>query len=597
LHAHNILRDIVILCALAALALWAAWIGYQGYGWDDAHYLLAGEQWAAAAPYVGQTHWEARLGFVLPLALSIKIFGFNEFAIVLVPIIFYSAMVATTYVFASLLLGRPYGFFAALATAMVPLIAAWGTTPRVAVAEGFYLLLSFWCFAAATVTRKGVAAWLLAAGLVFGFAWLTRESALGFVFALLLPFALGTPISRRRYLWFALGAMLVVVAEMGFYWTQTGNPFYRLYIDLNHGTITAAGGHGDAAREVVARARGAGLAAEALGPDGNAPGADVGGQNTSDASADTDTDTDADSPPAPGATERGVWLSFQMILRKLGTHFDLDRIPKQGTVSPVPVSGLAEPYLLLLIEPYYGLVFPLGALGLLYLLATRQPPRVKHLSLFAILFASSVVVAGLYLLYLRPLPRYFVFPSAMAATLFGFALASLWLRGRRRAVVLFLGVFVATSLVFMEARRGLGLHNERRLVEFATQMSAPIVSDKGTISMAAFFVQAGEFRGAVSGCPLPGSVYFFNGERTVPDQALDTVALSLMLGTGEKVFEYRAREKLLGMILRLAGGGQHVPAYVLRRLAFPYGAAAAFSVGWVELCGADQGDNQFAPRD
>jgi 4-amino-4-deoxy-L-arabinose transferase-like glycosyltransferase len=591
LHADNILRDIVILCALAALALWAAWIGYQGYGWDDAHYLLAGEQWAESPPYVGQTHWEVRLGFVLPLAMSIRAFGFTESAVVLVSILFYLGLVFGNYTFGSWLVGRLFGFFAALVTAAVPLLAAWGTTPNIAVALAFYLLASFWCFMAAVLTRKRIAISLFFAGLFIGLGWLSHASAVGLGLAFLILFLVGRPLGRRAYIWIVLGGTLVIASEMGFYWTYTGNPFYRLYLDLHHGTITSAGGQGEAARNVVALARG--VIPDLKGDAGSAvesafivDGEEVSGRPLTVQQEDTLVES------AGRASVRGVWHSFSMVAEKAAAHFDPGKIPKQGTVSPVAVSGLIEPYLLLLIEPYYGLLFLLGALAFAYLVVTKQCPRVKVIALLAVFCGMCVMLAGLYFLYLRPLPRYSVYPATMAAIILGFGLASLWSRGRRRITLVIVVAFLATNLIFMEARRGLGLHNERRLVNFAQRYSAPIVTDADTADMLAFFVRTENFRGAAVGCPLPGSVYFYNGERGGGADQMATVGLSVILGTGQKIYEYRAREKILGVLLRAVGLDRDMPSYVVRRLAFPYGVAVAYTVGWVNLCNRPDADDE-----
>jgi hypothetical protein len=238
------------------ISLYLAWIGYQGWGLDDFHYLRAAKAWATDAPYIGTTHWELRLGMVLPLAASVALFGFNEPALLLVPVFYYLALLAVTYWFVRALVGQSHACISVLVVATVPLVAAWGTTPRVAIAECFYLVVAFWGLAYAAIVPERARRAMIVSGLAFGLAWLSRESALGFAIGLVFLAVLGSPILRSRYIWFAVGALIVIGSEMLFYQVYTGNPFYRLYVDLNHGTITKAGGDGEAARAVVDRAMG-----------------------------------------------------------------------------------------------------------------------------------------------------------------------------------------------------------------------------------------------------------------------------------------------------------------------------------------------------
>lgn len=580
--AQLVLRDIGIIAVVAAASVWLAWIGYQGWGLDDWHYLLAAERWANAPPHVGETHWELRLGFVLPLAASLGWLGYSEAALVAVPVVFYAALVLVNYGFVASLIGRIQGLFAGIVTATVPVIAAWATTPRVAIAEALYLSVAFWCFATVGLTRQRGHAWLLISGVCVGLAWLSRESAIGFALAFLLLFFIGRPVRRKKYIWLLTGAALVVVAELGFYWSTTGNPFYRLYIDLHHGVITSSAGQAPDAKAVVARARGeAGVAARDASYAGQQ---DMAVRGPAAADADLGSAENA-ATAAPGApVELRLWGKLERLGQALAQHFDPKKLSGEGTVAPVSVSRLAEPYVLFLIEPYYGLVVWLLVPAAAYLLAVRAPPRTKLLVILLLAFAACSIVASLYLIYLRPLPRYFLFVAGAAGVIVGLALGTLWLRRRRRIAVAILVAFAISSAVFMEARRGLGLYNERRLVDFAASTEKPIYTDDATIRMSELFVRSGRFRGALSGCPTPASILFFNSMRSADEEALAAVAVGAILGSTELVYVHQGNEKILGRILRTVGLSRMLPDYTVERLAYPYGVAGAFDLGWLELC-------------
>jgi 4-amino-4-deoxy-L-arabinose transferase-like glycosyltransferase len=582
-------RDLALIGVVALASWWVSWIGYQGWGLDDAHYLLAAEHWASEPPYVGGTHWELRLGFVLPLAAAIKLLGYNETALLLAPALFYAALLLVNYFFVSVLVGRIQGLYAAVLTASVPLVSAWATTPRVAIAEAFYLTLAFWCFAIVALKGGRAATWLSASGVCFGLAWLSRESSIGFALAFVVLFLVGRPVRRQHYVWLAGGAALVLVLELGFYAATTGNPFYRLYIDLHHGVITASGGQGDDARAVVARA---------LGEAPRAPLAtevSVVGRRQAHVEAPTAVREDTDEEPADKVlqaneataglpTEAGPRETFGRFFDALGRHFDPAKLSGDGSVAPVTVSRLVEPYLLFLIEPYYGLLFWLMLPATVYLAAARSPPRTKALVALLLLFAACSVIGSLYLIYLRPLPRYFLFVAVAAAVVIGMGTGVLWERQRRRGVVALLFGLLFAHAVFMESRRGLGIHNERRLAALSDSIQNPVVTDAETVRMSEFLVRSGELDGALSGCPLPGSVYFFNSERGAHRSALQAVSLGVVLGTTKLIYEYQAREKILGMTLRISGLARQLPDYTVRRLRFPYGISGGFDLGWVDLC-------------
>ncbi len=578
---RNIIIDLGAIAIVAAAALSLSWIGYQGWSWDDAHYVQAAEQWARSPPYVGDTHWELRLGFVLPLAGSLSIFGYNETALVVAPIAFYLALLAVVYAFVYRLVGRIDALSSALVVAASPLMAAWATTPRVAIAEAFYLTLSFLLFLVVALRRGRSAPWLIASGVLFGLAWLTRESAIGFGLAFAVFFVLGKPVRRRAYLWLAAGFFLVLAGEAAFYGKTTGNPLYRLYVDLHHGAITPTAGRGTDAQQVIADATGR--------TEQQIPKADSKRRvkRSSERGAQSSIGAQQRESGAECLESQPELLEhLDRFVGALGRHFDPAKLSGDGSVASVSVPKIVEPFLLFLVEPYYGILFWLLLPASVFVLLAPGLGEKKLIVGLLLLFVACAILANQFLLYLRPLPRYFGFTVGAASIIVGLALARLWSSGWRRTAILFFCLFFITSAVFMESRRGLGLYNERKMVKAASTAHPVVYTDVFTARMAEFFVRTGSFSGALTECPSAGSGFFFSSQHPGDLSHLTVVSYGLVLGTSTLVYEHQAPERWLGRILRLTGVSEYLSAYTFKRLSFPYGTVFLFDVGWVPLCDA-----------
>lgn len=515
--------DLGILALLSALTFKVAWIGYQGWLLDDYHYLKAAEAWATSAPYIGETHWELRYGFVLPLALSFKLFGVHEYSMTGVTVVFHFLSLAVTYLAASAIWGRTYGLFAALAVALVPMIAGWATTPRVAIAEYFYCVAAFWSFLYAVKTMRGARLLLLASGIFLGLAWLTRETSVGLFVAFGILFLLGYRVPRRQYWVMALGVLGIIGAEVAFHAAHTGNPFYRAHTSLIHGKITATG---------------QGLE-----------------QGTSGQFVEQ--------------TPEGGSASF---LDRLVSHFDFSKIENQESPALFHVNNWVDPYLQFLTEPYYGLAIWFGLPVALWLALRRHADseELREFSRLALLFAGTWIVVALYVLFLRPLPRYFIFPAYIMAVVLGLGLARAWCGSRRPLVVGVLVVFFSANVVFMEARQGLGLHNARWLLSFGSSAGEVVVVDDTTYNMALPLISSYGLLDVIQrGAPTEGKLYFYDPQRETGVRPG---------GRWEIVASHRADPKWLGSIVAALGLRSVVPEYVYQRLAYPYGRAFIYRV-------------------
>jgi hypothetical protein len=272
-------------------------------------------------------------------------------------------------------------------------------------------------------------------------------------------------------------------------------------------------------------------------------------------------------------------------LSKLGKHFRLDKIKGQGTVSLFHVSDWLDPYVMFFTEPYYGgLFWLLLLLSPVTFVSAKVGRNQKILVLLLFVTMACVVLASLYLLFLRPLPRYFIFVAYAAALIVAFALATLWNNGRHRIVLGLLALLLGSNAIFMEARRGLGLYNERRLVEVAQEQALPVITDKYTRDMAQFLLQTtGKADTTVAGPPIPGAIYFVAPSREVGEDVYTTMIVGLIGGYWRPVYYHASSSKWLGQLLDYSGAKAHIPDYAFARLARPYGTVAGFDTGWVAL--------------
>ncbi len=525
------LAGVVLVLAMGAASLAIAWIGYQGWALDDYHFLTAAENWVKDGRYLGRTHWELRHGFVLPLAASIATFGSTELALLAVPVAFYILLLLVTYFFVRSLFGRTEAVFAGVLAASLPLLAAWATTPRDAIAEALYLALGFWLFIQAASNAQGRGLALFLAGIAFGFAWLTRETVAGLALMFLVLFVARWPLERGYYRWLAIGAAVVILGEFLFYYACIGNPFYRLLIDLNHGAITSGGGDGEVAAAV-----------------------------------------------ARTASDDSLRSSLWDLVARFVQHFDWSRIDSQKPVALLHINNRVDPYVQFFTEPYFGLAFWLGLPALIFLSFSRKQSR--HLALFgklALLTAAFFVAFSLYILFLRPLPRYFLFPAYLAVVAIGIVIGQYWRTGRRPIVIAAFIFILTIHGIMMDTRRGLGLYNERQLIAYAETISEPVYTDASTYEMASFLIREHRLEDhiRIGVLPPPGGLFFQPGSRTQDDEnkgGFNDVARA----DWPVVYEHHASKKVLALLLDAVGASKLLPEYAYLRLADPYGTARIY---------------------
>lgn len=231
-------RNLIIIVLVAGAFMVAANFGYEGT--DDYYYYNAAMCWLKNGPCVGTEHWSLRLPPIFLTALSFRVWGVNEFALVLPQAIIFFLLLSVNYIGANKFFDEGVALWTTLIIAAVPFFALVSTHLNVDLIETAFVVVSFWLLYAAGTWTDRRSQLLAAAGMAASVAWLTRETTAAFLTFIALLF-----LSDRRYGWraaipFGLGAAPLVLIETVFYWIRTGSPFYRLQVDLGHTQIHSA---------------------------------------------------------------------------------------------------------------------------------------------------------------------------------------------------------------------------------------------------------------------------------------------------------------------------------------------------------------------
>jgi 4-amino-4-deoxy-L-arabinose transferase-like glycosyltransferase len=527
------IAGVFLIIVAAALSLWTAWIGYQGWFLDDLHYLRAAEMWNSAPPYIATTQWGLRVGFVLPLAAAIRFFGSKEATLIAVSIFYYASLLGVTYIFIRALFGRAQAFFSTFAVSVTPLLASWATTPRTEIAVAFYLTAAFWCILYVFMTRRHERLLMILAGVSVGCAWLTHELAIGFLLTVAVLCVCGWGLPRRTYASFFIAFFAIFVAELIFYHIFAHNLLYRIIISFHHGVITTSVSSGQSSVEVVSQ-----------------------------------------------FMQTSFLDSARLFFNNLLAYFDFSKISRQQPISLLHVNNWVDPYIQFFYEPYYGLTFLLGipsALSLIFAKPKDSGLRIFLWFAFFVFFGSLFFM--LYVIFLRPLPRYFIFPAYLFALIIGLALSRVWLLKNKSYVLVFIVIFLGVNLVCMESRRGLGLYNERILIKAASAAVEPIYTDVSTYRMSEYLLGIHRIADKVHvGVPPAGGLYFYNPSYTKSKEVQGAIDEGISSGAWQVVYEHKPRPKWMSYMLEYSGIKKLLPDRVVSRIVNPHGIVRIYRV-------------------
>ena len=223
--------SIACLLLLACGILYWRWVGYQGH--DDASYAAAAMDWVNNFPPLGTNHWALRYPLVLPAAAAIALFGPSVAALALVNLVAYASFLAINYLAVRHWFGWGAAALVSLIGILLPQFPVQATYANPDLLEMTLAVASFWTLMLAR-ERGGPWGSMLFCGVIAGLGFLTRETSLSLVVLYGVLFLFRPAMPRWRYLLVALGFVLVVGGEAGYFAVRTGDPLYRTRISATH---------------------------------------------------------------------------------------------------------------------------------------------------------------------------------------------------------------------------------------------------------------------------------------------------------------------------------------------------------------------------
>ncbi|MFT3965179.1 MAG: glycosyltransferase family 39 protein [Sphingobium sp.] len=215
--------------------------GFIGGVYDDGRYLAAATRWAMEGPVLGRDHWSLRWPLVLPSAAIVRWAGLDFRALLIPGILSYLGLALVNYFGLRSVVSARAGFLGALGILATPGIAYWSCALYPDLMEAAFWSAAFWSLWHGTHAPAGAGRtrWMVAAGLLAGLSFCVRETSAGLAVGLVLAMIFLPRIPLRLWIVAGLGAALLPVAEYATLWAASGDPLYRLHVDLNHIAIAS----------------------------------------------------------------------------------------------------------------------------------------------------------------------------------------------------------------------------------------------------------------------------------------------------------------------------------------------------------------------
>ena len=233
---ENRYRGPILLGLILAVALVLRFIFFTGIGISDslfytqfAHNLQDGR-----LPLEGG-HSALRLGLSIPVSILYSAFGVNEFSSNVIPLLISLASIVLMYKFGKLLFNEKTGLIGAFLLSFFPLDVVYATRLMTDLPAAFFVALSAYFFVKAEKKEgeKSTVQRYLLAGVLIGIAYLMKELSLliGLFFVVYIIYRKHI---KSGYFVMAAAFLAVIAAELLFFLTTTGNPFFR-YMAVNQG--------------------------------------------------------------------------------------------------------------------------------------------------------------------------------------------------------------------------------------------------------------------------------------------------------------------------------------------------------------------------
>jgi hypothetical protein len=130
-----------VILFIGVIMLGIGWVGYVGS--DDHSYARGAFGWLNHFPYVGQDHWTLRHTVVIPVAVSLAVFGIREISLGLPSALLFLLMLAVNFHCLERFSGTRFSVFSSIYMATTPLFVIQATFPQDVIAQLFAVSLSF----------------------------------------------------------------------------------------------------------------------------------------------------------------------------------------------------------------------------------------------------------------------------------------------------------------------------------------------------------------------------------------------------------------------------------------------------------------------
>lgn len=239
--SKNPKRNAILLAAIIILGLILRWYFFAGVGTSD-DLLNTKYSYDISKNVFPTTENQAnsRIGLLIPVSVIYKIFGINDYTSTALILLTSLGGILLIYFFGKSFFNAKIGLLAAFLLAIFPLDVIYSTRFLSDLPSAFFSSLAIYIFLKCEKMQnnnyKKYALYLFC-GILMGISFSIREMA---VLAILffLVYTLYNRKFKPHYLLVAAGFLLIIFAEMVFFYLHTGNPFYR-FNSLNNYYIDA----------------------------------------------------------------------------------------------------------------------------------------------------------------------------------------------------------------------------------------------------------------------------------------------------------------------------------------------------------------------
>ena len=223
-------KEQILLSAILLLALVLGLFFYTGVDYSDS---LAYSEFAynlsKGSLALEVNHSAFRLGLLYPVSLIYSMFGVSQFSSNILVLIFSLASIILIYKFGSLLFNTKVGLLSAALLSFFPLDVVYSTRLLTDLPSAFFVSLSVYLFLKQEKMHTNIKSsiYLVISGMSLGIAYLIREMSLLIVIFFAAYFIYNMKF-KINYALAALGFIMVASLELVYFFSLTGNAFFRL---------------------------------------------------------------------------------------------------------------------------------------------------------------------------------------------------------------------------------------------------------------------------------------------------------------------------------------------------------------------------------